>query len=151
VSELSRRTTRYQAAIVRDGRVLLIQHRVHATGIGHWLLPGGGRENGEAEEQCVVREVREETGLEVAVERLLFAAAVPGDRVYDERKTYLCRVIAGEASPGVEPEPEHSAVYAISETRWVDFRDPSSWGDAIVLDGKTYPELLRIREILELC
>ena len=148
MDEDGRRKTRYQGAIVRDDRILLIEHRVHATGKSHWMLPGGGREDGETEEACVLREMLEETHLEVTVERLLMEEATPNDRVYRERKTYLCRVTVGEASPGAEPEPEHSDVYAITDVRWLDLKDPSRWGEAITTDGKTYPELARIRQLL---
>ncbi len=54
------------AVIVDDGRVLLIK-RGHAPLKGEWSLPGGAVELGESLEQALVREVREETGLEVVV------------------------------------------------------------------------------------
>src|SRR6185369_10431159 len=66
------RIVRYQGAIVQDHQLLLIQHREHASGRGYWVIPGGGQEGAESEEACVRREMLEETGLEVAVERLLF-------------------------------------------------------------------------------
>ena len=55
-------------ALVRDeaGRVLMI-HRIDN---GLWALPGGGHEIGESIADTVVREVYEETGIHVAVERL---------------------------------------------------------------------------------
>lgn len=48
-----------RAVIIRDGQILLS----HETESGWWLLPGGGMEDGETPEECVVREVWEETGL----------------------------------------------------------------------------------------
>ena len=58
-------------AIVRDqqGRLLLIQ-RGHAPDKGKWSLPGGGIEAGESAEEAAVREVLEETGLDVRIVRL---------------------------------------------------------------------------------
>ncbi|GEA89730.1 NUDIX hydrolase [Cellulomonas cellasea] len=55
-------------AIVTDdeGRVLLI----HKTDNDLWALPGGGHEIGESIADTVVREVKEETGYDVAVERV---------------------------------------------------------------------------------
>ncbi len=138
---------RYQGAIVRDHTILLIQHREHAGGRSYWLLPGGGREAGESEEACVIREMQEETGLQVAVERLLVEAPrQPGtDRWH---KTYLCHPLSGEAQPGYEPEPEVAAYYCIAEVRWVDLRDEESWGEKVVSDPYTYPELKQICAIL---
>ena len=55
--------TRYasRAVIVRDGNILLS----HETREDQWMIPGGGREAGESDEECCVREAEEETGLKV--------------------------------------------------------------------------------------
>ncbi|MEV5502930.1 NUDIX domain-containing protein [Nonomuraea fuscirosea] len=53
-----------------DGNVLLLRHRFW-TERRPWGLPTGGAKRGETFEQTVAREVREETGLEVAVGRLV--------------------------------------------------------------------------------
>ena len=53
------------AAIFRDGRVLIVR-RARPPAHGLHTLPGGGVELGETLEQAVIREVREETGLDVA-------------------------------------------------------------------------------------
>ncbi|MGH6676571.1 MAG: NUDIX hydrolase [Xanthobacteraceae bacterium] len=52
------------AAIFRDGRVLIVR-RARAPAHGLYTLPGGGVELGETLEEAVVREVREETALNV--------------------------------------------------------------------------------------
>ena len=143
-----RRDTRHQGAIVRDDCILLIQHRETATGRSYWLLPGGGIEDGETEEAWVVREMLEETHLEVGIERLLMEQETPNDRIYQSEKTYLCHVIRGEAAPGEEPEPEHYTVYSIAEVGWFELKDPATWGESVTPDAKTYPELVRIRQIL---
>ena len=48
-----------RAIIIRDDKILLS----HETVSGWWLIPGGGMEAGETPEECVVREVEEETGM----------------------------------------------------------------------------------------
>ena len=52
------------AAIFRDGRVLIVR-RARPPARGVYTLPGGGVELGETLEEAVVREVREETSLDV--------------------------------------------------------------------------------------
>ena len=52
------------AAIFRKGRVLIVR-RARPPADGLYTLPGGGVELGETLEQAVVREVREETALEI--------------------------------------------------------------------------------------
>jgi len=146
---MTQRDARYQGAIVQDHRLLLIQHFFYANGNSYWLVPGGGREPGESEEQAVRREMREETGLEVRVERLLLEVpAEPESRFYRRYKTYLCTPVGGEARPGYEPEAEAAQAYAISDARWFDLRDPSSWGPEVTSDPITYPVVLRIRAAL---
>jgi 8-oxo-dGTP pyrophosphatase MutT (NUDIX family) len=49
--EMMIRDIRYQAAIIHNRQILLIQHREHASGRSYWLLPGGGREADETPEQ----------------------------------------------------------------------------------------------------
>jgi 8-oxo-dGTP diphosphatase len=51
-----------------QNRILLIK-RSTPPFVGYWALPGGRRESGEAVEQTVVREVKEETGLVVDIVR----------------------------------------------------------------------------------
>ena len=52
------------AAVFRDGRVLIVR-RAQPPAHGLYTLPGGGVELGETLEQAVIREIREETGLEI--------------------------------------------------------------------------------------
>jgi len=51
-----------------ENKILLIK-RTTPPFVGFWALPGGRAESGEAVEQTVVREAKEETGLEVEVVR----------------------------------------------------------------------------------
>jgi len=61
---------RVGTVIVRDGRILLVNHR--RMGRSYWVLPGGALNAGESFAACAAREVREETGLEVLVDGLLY-------------------------------------------------------------------------------
>jgi len=58
------------AVAVVDDRLLLVR-RGHGPAAGEWSVPGGRVEAGEPVAGAVVREVAEETGLEVAVDDLL--------------------------------------------------------------------------------
>jgi 8-oxo-dGTP diphosphatase len=60
-----------------DGRLLMIK-RGRAPSAGLWSVPGGRVEPGESDEDAVVREMREETGLEVSVGRLIGTVERPG-------------------------------------------------------------------------
>jgi 8-oxo-dGTP diphosphatase len=54
------------AVIVDAGKVLLVKRRYEPLA-GHWSIPGGTVELGETLEAGIVREMREETGLEIQV------------------------------------------------------------------------------------
>jgi ADP-ribose pyrophosphatase YjhB (NUDIX family) len=142
------RTVRYQGAIVRDGRILLVCHRENRTERKYWLLPGGGREEGESEEECVRREMLEETSLDVVVDRRLPDESTPCRKGYRRHRTFLCHAPTGEPRPGYEPEPEAAALYAICAVRWVDLRRPETWGREITEDPLTMGPLEGIRKAL---
>jgi len=61
-------TFRVAAVIIRDGHVLL----QHAVQQGHWFLTGGRAELRESTAETITREIREELGIEVRIERLLW-------------------------------------------------------------------------------
>ena len=89
-------------AVVHDdaGRILLVRRgRAPATGL--WSIPGGRIETGESDADAVVREVREETGLIVAVGRLAgrVVRAGPGGVVYDIAD-YECQAVGGDLVAG---------------------------------------------------
>jgi 8-oxo-dGTP diphosphatase len=75
-----------------NGAVLLC----HRRDMDVWNLPGGGVEQGESPWAAVVRETREEVGVEVEVERLV--------GVYSKREqsevvfSFVCRVVGGALS-----------------------------------------------------
>ena len=63
-------SVRVAGVVVKDGRVLLACHE--KGGESYWVLPGGEVEPGETVAEALVRELREEAGLEVEVGDSLF-------------------------------------------------------------------------------
>ena len=110
--------------IVLDGPRVLLVRRAHPPRQGEWSIPGGGVELGESLTDAVVRELREETGLEVAVGPLVELF----DRVtHDEQgrvryhyviADYRCTVTGGTLSPGTDA----------SDVAWVDVGALHAWG-----------------------
>ena len=78
------------AILLDESRRVLLCHR---RDFDLWNLPGGGLETGESPWTGVVREVREEAGLDVTVERLVGVYSKPesGEIVF----SFLCRVVGG--------------------------------------------------------
>ncbi len=61
-----------QGVLIEDGRLLLVGNAWYPGEALVWTLPGGRCEDGEPTVEAVVREMREETGLEVEAGALLF-------------------------------------------------------------------------------
>ena len=137
------RNTRYQAAIIEDGHILLVRQGSE-SGYSWWNIPGGGREAGESEAQCVIREVKEETGLDVRVERLLIDGPSHPHSMYQRFKTYLCTPTGGEPHPGCEPEVQAQLL----GVAWFDLSDESQITLEAVNNSITHAVLQRIREAL---
>jgi len=88
------------AAIVWDGRVVLVKRRVppHA---GSWCLPAGFQEYDEGPEETAVREVKEETNLDIRLLRLhkvYFSTAHRGKNTVVH--VYLAERVGGAMRPG---------------------------------------------------
>ena len=94
------------AAMIFDdqGRILLCEHTYRKY--HPWGVPGGGLEYGERPEDGVRREVREETGLEVQVKKLLYAEI--SSNHHHISLIYLCKIVGGIFQPN----------YEISQTRF---------------------------------
>jgi len=112
--------------VVRAGAVLLVERAAEPLK-GRWTLPGGVVELGETLEAALVRELREETGLEVRVLELVEALdrITPDDaqrvRYHYVLLDYLCEPAAGEAHAGSDVaavawvQPEEFAAYDVPE------------------------------------
>ena len=87
---------------IHDGRVLL--HR--AEGEPFWTLPGGRAEHGETAEETLTREMREELGVDVEVERLVWIVENFFDydrwRYHEIALYFLMRLPPGSAPLGAE-------------------------------------------------
>jgi mutator protein MutT len=87
------------ALIFRDGKLLITQRRAGSHLGGLWEFPGGKREPGETFEACLIREIREELGVDISVGALFedVSHAYPEKSV--RLKFFLCRLLAGEPQP----------------------------------------------------
>ena len=99
-----------RGAVVQDGQILLVQERADER----WCMPGGWADVGECPSEAVVREVREESGFDVAPRKLLGVYdANRGGRPLSFYHAYkiviLCEVTGGEARPS--DETLHVAFY----------------------------------------
>ncbi len=102
------------SAVVRHASDLLLVQRGRGAHAGRWAVPGGRVEPGEQLAHAVVREVMEETGLRVEVERLLGVA----ERIdADGHFVILCH--AARLAEPTDARPEPHAADDAAEARWV--------------------------------
>ncbi|MFJ9023877.1 (deoxy)nucleoside triphosphate pyrophosphohydrolase [Streptomyces sp. NPDC102259] len=103
---MTERTVVVGAALLDAGRLLAARRSAPPELAGRWELPGGKVEEGEAPEAALVRELREELGVEAeTVER------VPGE--WPLRPPYVLQVWTARLRPGsAAPEPlqDHDAL-----------------------------------------
>jgi 8-oxo-dGTP diphosphatase len=101
-----------------DGRVLITQRRADQALPLQWELPGGKIEPGESPVVALVRELREELGVEAIIGRVwevLFHAYPAFDLIM---LVYACRLAAGEVPRAVE----------VADLAWVATADlPGTW------------------------
>ena len=98
------------ALVERDGKILLVRHSY----VSGWLLPGGGIGRGEAPEAAILRELKEEIGLERSAPPKLFG-------LYSRKAGWVTNVIVlyhfAEAEFAFTPN---------WEIREVQFADPAN-------------------------
>lgn len=84
-------------AIILDGEAVVLVKRKNRPYAGMWALPGGFVEYGETVEDAVKREVLEETGLLVEIEKLVGVYSDPNrdPRGHTVSVVFLCRKAGG--------------------------------------------------------
>jgi ADP-ribose pyrophosphatase YjhB (NUDIX family) len=93
-----------RGTVIQDGRILLVREIADA---GRWTMPGGWADVNQSPSECVIRELREETGLHVTVRKL---AAVydrtrqghPPHPFHVYRLFFICDAIGGAPTAGLE-------------------------------------------------
>jgi ADP-ribose pyrophosphatase YjhB (NUDIX family) len=83
------------AVIDGEGRVLLTRREDFRV----WCLPGGSVDEGESLAEAAIREVREETGLDVELTRLVGVYSRPNMGGYHSLAVFAARAVGGELRP----------------------------------------------------
>ncbi len=85
--------------ILSKDKVLITSRPQGDSYAGLWEFPGGKLEDGETLEECLIREIKEELGIKIALQRYLFCV----DYTYPEFRIrlhiFLCKYLGGKISP----------------------------------------------------
>lgn len=89
--------------INEKGEVLLVREKID----GRWSIPGGWADIGMSPSETIVKEVREESGLEAIADRLLAVYDKrchphPPSAYYIYKIVFLCRITGGNMTPGFD-------------------------------------------------
>lgn len=82
------------ALIVHDGRIFATQ-RGYGEWRGWWEFPGGKLEPGEAPEDALAREIREELATEISADRYVTTVEWDYPTFHLSMRCYLCSVVSG--------------------------------------------------------
>ena len=87
------------AIVINDDKVLLVKHNA-----GHIGFPKGHVEDGETEEETAIREVKEETGLDIEVDTnyRYMTTYSPKEGVSKDVIFFLGKLIGGEMKPQIK-------------------------------------------------
>jgi 8-oxo-dGTP diphosphatase len=109
--------------VIEDrGKILVLKRAPSMTyKPGAWDLPGGHLAANETFEECLAREVAEETGLTIEIDRMLGANKAPGPYV---QLLYACRASGAQRNVTVRSQ-EHS------QWRWVAVNGIAELGELI--------------------
>lgn len=99
-----------QAVIIKDRKILMVRQHVKRGDIV-WNFPGGGIEKDETPESACIREVKEETGLDIEDLKLIHEQ--------DEKYTFLIKKIKGR----IELDKNNKDNDDILEVKWVPLHD----------------------------
>jgi 8-oxo-dGTP diphosphatase len=108
-------------AIVVDGGRLLLIRRGRGAAIGSWSVPGGRVEQGETVREAVVRELREETGLDGECDRFVGWVERIGVGYHYVILDFIVRVEPAEGVAGDDA----------TDVRWVPVDDVANWPQVV--------------------
>lgn len=105
---------------IKDEAILLVNHKSLGD-TDFWAPPGGGLEFGEAAAACLVREIREETGLEVVVNEFLFNTEFIKPPLHAVELFFKVSVTGGKLKVGSDPEMGDTQI--IKDVKFLPLRD----------------------------
>ena len=120
---------RVGVVLIRDERLLLVRQNHRPF----WVLPGGTLEPNETVSECAVREMKEETNLDVALEGLLYVA----DFLHPDRQTidifFKARYVSGDFQLTTDENLNESGWFTHSDIAKLDIL-PGPVSEAILRD-----------------
>ncbi|WP_214722271.1 NUDIX domain-containing protein [Exiguobacterium sp. s192] len=116
--------TAVKGIVRHDNRILIVQCAAADSGGGTWECPGGKIDFGEQPEDSLIREIREETGLTVTVDKIAYASSI---LTHPDRQVILLVYFCTAVTSSVTLSEEHDAY---------------SWADEQLIRQQIAPSIL---------
>jgi len=115
-------SVRTTGILIEDNRILLVQQKLSDK--RNWSLPGGKLERGETISQGLIREMKEETGLDVEIVRMLYLCDVAASSNKILHITFLLKRTGGE----IELPSNEFDENPIHDVKFVPISELTSYG-----------------------
>jgi 8-oxo-dGTP diphosphatase len=105
---------------VEEGRILLVNHHSLNNSGDFWSPPGGGMDYASSAEENLKREFKEETGIDIVIDRFLFVHEYLRPPLHAIEMFFRVQRLAGEVEVGYDPEMDDQE-QIIKDAKFIHF------------------------------
>ncbi len=131
--------------VVYEGKTLIMKRvRPSSDGLGYWELPGGGLEYGENPHQALVRELKEETNLDIKILKPVYTFTA----IRKDYQTVGIGFLCIPTNNHVKVSHEHTEYRFVDEKELKNLLNPQIYDD-IILTLQEYNQLKEYETLKE--
>ena len=126
-----------KAIVIYDQKILILKRvRPSSDGLGYWELPGGGLEYGETPHEALIRELKEETGLDIKIIKPVYTFTA----IRPDYQTVGIGFLTIPTNDHVQLSHEHTDYQFVSSTELLQYIDKKIYDD-IIMTLKEYESM----------
>ena len=127
---------RVSIILIENQKILLVEQEVSSFQDRQWSLPGGSLEFGETIKECAIREIKEETGLEILLDKFLYICDRIEGTSHVVHLAFIAKRVGGTLQVGKEAEP---TAYPIKSVQMVPIQLLKNYGFSLRMFFNHYP------------
>lgn len=126
-----------KAIVIYHQKILILKRvRPSSDGLGYWELPGGGLEYGETPHEALIRELKEETGLDIKIIKPVYTFTA----IRPDYQTVGIGFLTIPTNDHVQLSHEHTDYQFVSSTELLQHIDKKIYDD-IIMTLKEYESM----------